>query len=101
MPETNIETLCFGIKTIAENHGWRYDVDYQENGEVCIIGGTNVPTLCDVRMLCQDVGLNTTCIESHEYGIDVWLDELWLMEQAELPCVCCNNFWKNIRVNID
>lgn len=70
---TNIEMLCWGMEHIASNHGFNVNLDWEEDGEVCIWGGCNVPTLCDVEMLCIDVGIDKENIESCEYGIDVWL----------------------------
>ena len=46
--KTNLEMLCWGIQHIAENHGFHANVNYEEDGEVCIYGGCNVPTLSDV-----------------------------------------------------
>lgn len=81
-PVTNIELLCWGIKHIANNHGLNYDINYQETGEVCIWGGCNIPTLCDVQMLCEDTSIDPRFIESHDYGIDVWLTDEWMRELA-------------------
>lgn len=91
---TNMELLCQGIEEIAHNHGLDYDVDYIENGEVCIFGGCNVPTLCDVRLLCNDVKITPDCIGSHDYGIDIWLSSEWLAECSNQQCSDCMLFWK-------
>lgn len=72
-----IEVLCWGIEHIAQNHGFGCDTDYEESGEVCIYGGCNAPTLQDVRFLCEDLGIGIECIESSEFGIDVWLTPEW------------------------
>lgn len=79
---TNLERLIIGIKEIAGNHGFDYNVDYETEGEVCIYGGCNVPTLADVRMLCYAVGIGGESIESGECGIDVFLSEEWMKERA-------------------
>lgn len=92
--KTNIEMLCQGIEHIARNHGFDYDVDYEENGEVCIYGGCNVPTSCDVRQLCSDVKIDEDFIEEHEYGIDVWISEEWIELVGEYECTNCKYLWK-------
>jgi hypothetical protein len=72
-----IEVLCWGIEHIAQNHNFGSDVNYEENGEVCIYGGCNVPTLSDVGFLCEDLGIDRSFIDSSQYGIDVWLPMDW------------------------
>lgn len=74
---TNVEVLCWGIGHIAENHGFGCATDYEESGEVCIYGGCNVPTLSDVTFLCEDLKIDRSCVESSEWGIDVWLTPEW------------------------
>ena len=71
------------MQHIAQNHGFAAATDYEESGDLCIYGGCNVPTLSDVQMLCEDVGIPSDCIESSEYGIDVWLTCEWFEEQGE------------------
>ena len=78
-----IEVLLWGIQHIAQNHGFASDVEYEETGEVCIYGGCNVPTLSDVRMLCEDLGMPMSCIENSAFGIEVYLDWAWLQENNE------------------
>ena len=90
---TNLEMLIIGIEEIAKNHGFESDTDWEENGEVCIFGGCNVPTLQDVKFLCECVHLNPSNIESSECGIDVWIDEEFLIKQADYICDCNNMFW--------
>ncbi|MCR5066345.1 MAG: hypothetical protein K6A67_11355 [Bacteroidales bacterium] len=70
-----IEVLCWGIEHIAQNHNFASVTDYVQDGEVCIYGGCNVPTLGDVEALCEDLGLPRENIEASEFGIDVWLYE--------------------------
>jgi hypothetical protein len=73
-----IEVLCWGIEHIAQNHDFGYSTeDWETEGEVCIYGGCNVPTLSDVQMLCQDLGIPRECIEDSDFGIDVWIPEDW------------------------
>lgn len=73
---TNIEILCWGMKHIAGNHGLKVNLNWKEEGEVCIYGGCNIPTQCDVEMLCADLGIDKENIESGECGIDVWIPSL-------------------------
>jgi hypothetical protein len=78
-----IEVLLWGITHIAENHGFNAGTDYEEDGEVCIWGGSNLPTLADVQFLCEDLGIPTKNIENSEFGIDVFLNWEWLQENNE------------------
>lgn len=41
---------------------------------MCIYGGCNVPTLSDVRLMCDDLGISRDCIESDDFGITVYID---------------------------
>ena len=93
---TNIEMLVWGIKHIAENHKFNADVNYEEEGEVCIWGGCNIPTLCDVEMLCEDLHIDRECIESSEYGIDVFIYDSWYQEWGEKPYEKGYEFWKRV-----
>lgn len=34
--KTNLDMLLWGIKHIAENHGFKASTDYEEEGQVCI-----------------------------------------------------------------
>ena len=92
--KTNIQMLVWGIKHIAKNHGFHASTDYKEDGEVCIWGGCNVPTLADVHFLCEDLGIEKCNIESNECGIDVWISEEWLSEYGKKPYVKGEEFWK-------
>lgn len=78
-----IEVLCWGIAHIAKNHGFGYAADYEGSGEVCIYGGCNVPTVQDVRFLCEDLGIDIECVESSDFGIDVWLTPEWYEEKGQ------------------
>lgn len=91
---TNLEMLVSGIEEIAKNHGFESNTDWETNGEVCIYGGCNTPTLADVQFLCECVHLNPSNIESSEFGIDVWIDEEFLVKEADYICDCNNMFWK-------
>lgn len=78
-----IDVLKWGVEHIAQNHGFASTTDYEESGDLCIYGGCNVPTLQDVRFLCEDLGIGNECIESSEFGIDVWLTPEWYDEEGQ------------------
>ena len=43
--------LLWGIQHIAENHNFKANVeDWECDGQVCIFGGCNVPTLMDTML---------------------------------------------------
>ena len=80
---TNLEMLIWGIAHIAENHGFKFSVDYEEDGQVCVYGGCNVPTLCDVKMLCGDVGIDSDeYVYANDCGIDVEIPYDWFEKKA-------------------
>lgn len=86
MGKTNFEMLLWGIEHIAENHGFNSNIeDWEVDGEVCIWGGCNVPTLCDVQMLCEDLGISKDFVESSEFGIDVFIPQDWFDTKSQLP----------------
>ena len=93
---TNLEMLVIGIEEIAKNHGFKSDTDWEENGEVCIFGGCNVPTLQDVKFLCEELMINRSNIESSEFGIDIWIDQEWFDESAHKSYVPMGQLWKKI-----
>jgi len=72
-----IDVLVWGIKHIAQNHNFNASTDYEDGGSVCIYGGCNVPTLQDAKFLCEDLKIESDCIESSEFGIDVWITQDW------------------------
>ena len=78
-----VDVLCWGIEHIAQNHGFASSVDYEEDGQVCIYGGCNIPMLQDVRFLCEDLGISTDEIESSEFGIDVFLMQDWFETEGQ------------------
>lgn len=94
MGKTNLEMLLWGMEHIAKNHGFECDLDYEENGNVCIVGGCNVPTLADVKMLCEDVGIEPEYIDACDCGIDVWLPLLWWNGKANEPYVKGMEMWR-------
>ena len=73
-----IDVLCWGIEHIANNHNFSASTKcWEDEGEVCIYGGCNVPTLSDVQMLCSDLGISRDYIDSSDFGIDVFIPEDW------------------------
>lgn len=74
---TNLKMLCEGLKEIARNHNFNVSVDKEsiKEGCVCIWGGCNVPTLCDVELLCEDVGISKNCVDPSDCGISVYIDD--------------------------
>lgn len=85
---TNLERLIWGMKHIAENHGFSAKADMEsilEDGEVYIFGGSNVPTIADVNFLCENVGIDKSNVESNDFGIDVWIPSDWLQKKANEP----------------
>ena len=90
---TNLEMLVIGIKEIAKNHGFESDTDWEGNGEVCIFGGCNIPTLSDVQMLCEELMINHSDIDSYGFEIDVLISQEWLKEWAQKSYVPMGQFW--------
>ena len=84
MPDTAMrkgDVLAWGMKHIASNHGFNASVeDCEVDGTMCIYGGCNVPTLSDVQMMCEDLGVPRDCIESDDFGICVYIDWDWNQE---------------------
>lgn len=94
---TNFEMLIWGIQHIAENHGFHCNVeDYETDGEVCIWGGCNVPTLADVQFLCDDIGIPRDYIDSNECGIDVFIPKDWYDTKAREPYTKGDEFWRRL-----
>ena len=88
--------LCWGIQHIAENHGFHSNIDWEEDGEVCIWGGTNVPTYSDVVFLCEDLGIDKGYIEETECGIDVFIPKDWYETKAQQPYQKGMEFWRRL-----
>ena len=78
-----IDVLAWGIEHIATNHGFAASTGDEGDGNLCIYGGCNVPTLNDVQMLCDDLKIPRDCIESSEFGIDIWLTPEWYEEHGQ------------------
>ena len=79
---TNLEMLIWGVAHIAQKHGLNADTDYEDEMEVCIYGGVNVPTLCDAKMLCEEVGIDEDYIDDSDFGIYIFLSDEWMEESA-------------------
>lgn len=91
---TNLEMLLWGIQHIAENHGFRSCVDWEEDGEVAICG-CNVPTLMDTYMLCEELGIDRDYVENSDWGIDVYIPQDWIEEKANEAFVGAMMWKKN------
>ena len=83
--KTNFEMLLWGVQHIAEHHGFKYNTEDWEDGMVCIFCSCNVPTLCDVQMLCEDLGIPRNFIESSDYGIEVFIPQDWFDTKKDIP----------------
>ena len=91
--KTNLDMLLWGIKHIAKNHGLKANTDYEEEGQICIYGGCNVPTLADVQMLCGDVGISEKCVYASSVGIDIEILPDWLEAKSNEEYVGLG-FWE-------
>lgn len=91
--KTNLDMLLWGIKHIAKNHGLKANTDYEEEGQICIYGGCNVPTLADVQMLCGDVGISERCVYASREGIDIEILPDWF-EKAANKIYTGLGFWQ-------
>ena len=94
MEQTNLDMLLWGIEHIARNHGFDCSLDYEEDGNVCIFGGCNIPTLSDVKMLCEDIGIDPNCVESCDCGIDVNFTWTWYKNVANKPYKKGMELWR-------
>jgi hypothetical protein len=90
----NIEVLCWGIEHIAQNHNFEASTDYEEEGNLCIYGGCNVPTLQDVYFLCEDLGIDRECVDSSSWGIDVFITQEWYDSKGNQDYVPGLEMWK-------
>jgi len=100
---TNFEALRKGLQLVASNHNLKANVDDWENdGELCIFGGCNIPTISDTRMLCNDVMFPIDAIESSDFGIDIYLDEDWVngIGAEEYKPSLEYSFWKRTNQGI-
>lgn len=80
---TNLEMLVFGIEHIATNHNADFSVeDLETEGQVCILLN-NVPTLADVRSLCEDLGIDRENIYPSSFGIDIEIPYDWYENESK------------------
>lgn len=95
-----IEVFHWGMNHIAQNHGFSYQAG-EGVGDSVYINGCNVPTLADVRMLCDDMGMGRECIDASEWGVEVYYDDDWLVNVAGRDYVPTGNeMWKKCNVTI-
>ena len=98
---TYLEVFNWGMQHIASNHGFSFGGSLGVGDSVCIYGGCNVPTVADVRMLCDDLSIPRDCIESSEFGVDVYYDGEWLGEKADKVYVPTGmEMWKRSEATI-
>lgn len=91
--KTNLQMLLWGVAHIADNHGFQSSTEeWAKEGQICIFGGCNVPTLADVKMLCEDISLPADCIYSSEYGIDIEIPQDWYETLGRSP-FCGTGLW--------
>ena len=81
--EKNIDVLLYGLHHIAENHNTTAITDdWKEEQQVCIMAN-NVPTMSDVRMLCEDLGIPRDCVYETIFGIDIELPSEWIKKTSK------------------
>lgn len=95
-----IDVLKWGIEHIAQNHNFNANVEDIYDGEVCIYGGCNVPTVADVKMMCVDLGITYDCISVSEYGIEIFLTDEWYNSASEEYVETGCEMWKRYGVKI-
>ena len=89
-----IEVLKWGVEHIAQNHGYGFLTEDDGENTYTIFGGCNVPTLQDVRFLCEDLGISyIDCVYHNDFGIDI-LFGTWLYEQGDEEYVPGMEMWK-------
>lgn len=78
--------MKWGVSHIAKNHGFKCETSYEEDGSMAIYG-INVPTLSDVRMMCEDLGFPTSWIYTSEiFGyIEIDIEDWFEGEEEYLP----------------
>ena len=95
-----IEVFHWGMNHIAQNHGFGYQAG-EGVGDSVYINGCNVPTLADVRMLCDDMGMGRECIDASEWGVEVYYDDDWLVNVADRDYQPTGmEMWKKCNVTI-
>lgn len=97
-----IEVLAWGVQHIASNHrNVVCNTDYEECQSMSIID-TEVPTVQDARLMCEDMGMERErCYVDHSWGVIVidvegWADTIGQEEYTPTG----HEFWKKSDVNI-
>ena len=92
---TKKEMLIIGIKEIAQNHNCKPLVDNWED-DMCvgISGGNNVPTIADVQMLAEDLGIGREFVYNNDFGVDLDIPYDWYEEEGNEPYVSQCDFWR-------
>lgn len=81
--EKNIDVLIYGLHHIAENHSTiAITNDWKEEQQVSLMKN-NLPTMSDVRMLCEDLGIPKDCIYTSFFGIDIELPQEWIEKTSK------------------
>jgi hypothetical protein len=95
MNVTKKEMLIIGIKEIAQNHECKPLVEnWEEDMSVSILGGNNVPTIADVQMLANDLGIDEQYIYTNIFGVDLDIPYDWYEEEGDKPYVPQCDFWR-------
>ncbi len=97
-----IDVLVWGVKHISANHDTHANTDYQEDGAMCIMDN-HVPTVSDLRMLCEDLGIEREQIEVDNSwcAVTVYLTRDWhdtIGQEEYIPTG--HEMWKRANVNI-
>jgi hypothetical protein len=92
--EKNIDVLIYGLHHIAENHNTTAITDdWKEEQQVSIMAN-NVPTMSDVRMLCEDLGIPRDYVCETIFGsIDIDLPSEWIKKTSKKSFNGCR-FWE-------
>ena len=92
-----IEVLAWGVQHIASNHDANYSTDYEEYQSMSILG-TEVPTVADARMLCEDLGMERErCYVDRSWGIIVIDVEGWADTEGQQEYTPTGHeMWKKI-----
>lgn len=89
-----IDVLKWGVEHIAQNHNFGYLTEDDGEHTFTIYGGLNVPTLQDVRFLCEDLGISfKDDVYYNDFGIDIFFGE-WESEQGDEEYTPGMDMWK-------
>lgn len=96
-----IDVLKWGVEHIAQNHNFYASVDdIETEGSVCIYGGCNIPTIADVEMLCDSLGIPRKYMDCGEYGIDIYIPDEWYENSSDEYEETGAEMWKRYGVAI-